>query len=458
MKRNVTRRGFLRVAGMGVAAGALAACAAPAAAPKATEAPKAEAPKEAPAAQSSGELTGSLVFWGHQDHPIYVAGQAFIKKNPGVKFEAVVKDDWVAAAEAAIAAGSGLPDLTWLEASQIQLYARRGQMLDVTDVVKKHETELAPAKLAEASYQGKYWGMPGDITPNNYWWRPDLLEKAGIKEISPDIKYEDFLQMAKQVKDKTGASLYVQDATLTGQTNLMYWVPLYSLGGNISDATGEKIVMDDEIGIQAVTLAKQAWDLGAGLDAVWLSAPYYGALKDGKLAGTYSPPWMRGFYESQLATPEEGLGKWRDMLLPAYPGGKARGNVWGGATLNSWAGNPQADVVKAFMEFTFCTMEGAQVTGDWGIIPPFIPWLKSDFKSAKQKLFESGWDWTGEIVKSMEQMRTDFYRLPAYGIADGSIAKFLLPIFKGEKPIADGVKEWAAYVNSENKKQMEAIK
>ena len=454
----VSRREFLKVAGFGAAATALAACA-PAApsAPKPAE-PAAGEVKEAPAAASSGELEGKLVFWGHQDHPIYSAGQAFMKKYPKVVFEQPEMAEWDKAVESALAAGSGLPDMVWQEATNVQRDARRGILMDVTDVVKKHEAELAPAKLSEALYQGKYWGMPGDITPNNLWWRPDLVEKAGVGPITEEIKYDEFLQMAKEVKAKIDASLFVQEETVDGQGKLMFTVPFYSLGGNFTDETGEQVLVDSEIGIQAMEYAKQAWDTGAGLNAGWFSPPYWGAIKDGKLAGTYSPPWMRGFFQTEVTSPEQGQGKWRNQLVPVYPGAVARTNVWGGATLVSFSTNPQPDLVKAFMEFTFCTMEGAQVTGDWGIIPPYLPWLKSEFKNTKQTLFEAGWDWTGEIVKALEQMRTDFYRMPGYGIADGAMAKFMPAILKGEKSVKDGMKEYGEYVRSENAKLLESLK
>ncbi len=454
----VTRRNFLKVAGLGATAGVLAACA-PAAAPatKAPEAPAAEAPTEAPAASTSGELQGKLVFWGHQDHPIYAAGQAFMKKYPGVVFEQPEMAEWDKAIESALAAGSGLPDMVWQEATNIQRDARRGILLDVTDMVKKHEADLAPAKLSEALYQGKYYGMPGDITPNNLWWRPDLLEKAGVGEMSAEVKFDEFLSMAKTLKEKADASLFVQEETVDGQGKLMFTVPLYSLGGNISDESGEEILIDNEIGIQAMTYSKQAWDTGAGLNAGWFSPPYWGAIKEGKLAGTYSPPWMRGFFQTEVTKPEEGQGKWRNQLVPVYPDAKVRSNVWGGATLTSFNTDPQPDLVKAFMEFTFATMEGSQVTGDWGIIPPYIPWLKSEFKNTKQTLFEPSWDWTGEVLKAMEQMRTDFYRMPAYGIADAAMAKFMPAILKGEKSVEDGMKELGDYVRTENKKLLESL-
>jgi ABC-type glycerol-3-phosphate transport system substrate-binding protein len=463
LDKPLNRRKFLKAAMFGATAGIVAACA-PQTTPTGTtpqaetkvEATK-EGVQEAAATAAPSELSGELIFWGHADHPLYESGQAFMKKYPNVKFTHVEKADWGQAIEAAFAAGSGAPDLAWLEAFQVQLYARRGVLLETTELVKQHEADLAPAKLSEISYQGKYWGIAGDITPNNLWWRPDITEKAGVKDLNPEIKYEEFLQLAKDVKEKTDANLYIMESTFDGQGKLMFMVPLYSLGGNVSDENGEEILLDNEAGIQAMEYAKQAWDLQAGLDAPWMGPPYWGAVKENKLAGTYSPPWMRGFFEANAKSAEEGIGKWRNMLLPQYTGATVRSNVWGGASLCSFTQTTVPDLVKAYMEFTFATMEGSQVTGDWGIIPPYIPWLKSDFKNTKQTLFEPDWDWTGEVVKAMEQMRTDFYRMPAYGIADANLAKFALPIFKGEKSVADGMKEFADFVREENKKQMEAI-
>ncbi|MCL4507460.1 MAG: extracellular solute-binding protein [Chloroflexi bacterium] len=476
--KSFNRRKFLKAAFLGTAATALAACAPQTVTVEVTrqvekqvevtkevvkeveknvEVTK-EVIKEVAVTAVPVELKGELTVWGHADHPLDNAGQAFMAKNPGVKFTFVGEDGWDKKVEAALAAGSGLPDMVWYEADATQVAARRGILLDVTEMVKKHESELVPSKLAEARYQGKYYGMPGDITPNNYWYRTDITEKAGAKDINPDIKYDEFLQLSKDVKAKTGASMYVMNSNFTGQGILPFLVPHYSLGGNVSDESGENIVIDNEIGQQAMNYAKQAWDLKAGLDADWFSPPYWGAIKEGKLGGTWSPPWMRGFFETEVTSPERGQGKWRNMLVPAYPGGKARCNVWGGATLCGFKTVKDPALVMAYMEYTFASIEGATVTGNWGIIPPYLPWLKGYFKLTKASLFEPTWDWTGQIVKALDQMRTDFYRLPAYGVMMGSLDKFGLPMLKGEKPIKDGMQEWGDYIRAENKKLLEAIK
>lgn len=185
-KEPISRRTFLRVALLGSAAGALAACAAPPApaatsapAAEATTAPAAEAPTEAPAASAGGEMKGELIFWGHADHPIYDAGQAFMKLHPDVKFTQVeITDERTTKVEAALAAGSGAPDLNWLEANEVQQYGLRGVLLDVDELVKQFEKDLVPAKAAEARVKGKYYGMPGDITPNTLCCAPTSWRKA----------------------------------------------------------------------------------------------------------------------------------------------------------------------------------------------------------------------------------------------------------------------------------------
>lgn len=469
----VTRRMFLKAATLGAGASALAACAAPAApapaasAPAATQAaaqPAEAQPTEPPAASAGGELKGELVFWGHADHPIDNAGRAYVKLHPDVTWTFVeLGDDRVAKVEAALAAGSGAPDLFWYEATDVQRLGRTGALLDVDDLVKQYEKDLVPAKLSEARVNGKYYGMPGDITPNTLWLRSDILEKAGVPMFDKDVKYEDFITTAKTVKEKADSSLYVFGSDAGGQSTLMFQCPFYALGGNVSDESGEEILFDQgDAAVKAVEYAKMAWDAKAGLDAAWFSPPYWGAVKDGKLGGTYSPPWMRGFFQTEVKTPETGQSKWKSVIIPIYEGGeKNRTNVWGGATLSSFTQTKVPDLVKSFMAFTFATMEGAQVTGDWGIVPPYLPWLTTKLKDIKQTLFADQ-TWTDTLNEALGMMRTDFYRAPAYGlsgIAGGPLFdKYFVPMMKGELDIRDGVKQWADDIRTENTKLLETLK
>ena len=475
-RKNLSRRRFLHTALFGSAVGVLAACAPPAAAPAAKPAAPtadakpadkpAEAPKptEAPAAAAGGETEGEMTFWGHADHPIYDAGQAYMKINPKAKFVHVeMGDERVTKVEAALAAGSGAPDLFWYEATDVQRLGRTGALLDVDEMVKKHEKDLVQAKLAEARVKGKYYGMPGDITPNTLWVRPDILEKAGVPMFDKSLKYEDFITAAKVVKEKTDSSLFVFGADAGGQSTLMFQCPFYALGGNVSDESGEEILFDKgDAAAKAVEYAKMAWDSKAGLDAGWFSPPYWAAIKEGKLGGTYSPPWMRGFFQTEVKTPETGQGKWKNVILPAYAGGeKNRTNVWGGATLCSFTQTKAPDLVKNFMEWTFATDEGATVTGNWGIVPPYLPWLSTKLKEAKQTLFSDA-TWADTVNEALGMMRGDFYRAPAYGVSGISggplFDKYFVPMMKGELAIKDGIAKWTEDIRTENKKLLDSLK
>src|SRR5919204_3019 len=90
----------------------------------------------------------------------------------------------------------------------------------------------------------------------------------------------------------------------------------------VVEKTVEKVVIDDEKGVAAMTFLKQLWDTKAALDTDWLKPPYWGALKAGKLATDYMPAWMRGFVRDETKSPDQGLGQWRVTLLPAVAGGE----------------------------------------------------------------------------------------------------------------------------------------
>jgi hypothetical protein len=107
-------------------------------------------------------------------------------------------------------------------------------------------------------------------------------------------------------------------------------------------------------------------------------------------------------------------------------------------------------------------MDGAQVTADWGIVPPYLPWLTTKLKDVQQTLF-SDQTWTDTLNEALGLMRTDYYRTPAYGlsgIAGGGplYDKYFIPMMKGELAIADGVKQWGDDLRTENQKLLETLK
>src|SRR5437868_15413252 len=109
----VSRRDFLKYASM-IAAGTAIAVQGGRAIPRIL------------AQEPDPSLKGTLVFWGHGDHPLNRIREAFLKKYPSVNLDWQQLQDFAAKFQTAMAAGTGAPDLYWAEAFQVQQYGSQG--------------------------------------------------------------------------------------------------------------------------------------------------------------------------------------------------------------------------------------------------------------------------------------------------------------------------------------------
>src|SRR6185369_17935750 len=111
------------------AAAAPTATTAAAAAATPTAAQATQPAPQAANANPSSNATGTLTFWGHDDHPIDTAMPGFQKLFPNVKLDSQHLGDWLTKFKATLASGQGVPDLVWLEASDVQNFGSQGVLL-----------------------------------------------------------------------------------------------------------------------------------------------------------------------------------------------------------------------------------------------------------------------------------------------------------------------------------------
>src|SRR6266851_8300471 len=181
-----------------------------AAAPKPTAAPTPAATTAAQPAAAAGAAR-TLTFWGHDDHPMDAAVAGFQQKYPDVKMDWQHLGDWLTKFKATLASGQGVPDLVWLEATDVQNFGSQGVLLDVTERLKPIKDQFSPGKVAEVFIVKKqqYVAMPGDIGLVGLWYRPDLLAAAGVAEFSPDLTFDQFVTAAGQLHQKTGVAAFL---------------------------------------------------------------------------------------------------------------------------------------------------------------------------------------------------------------------------------------------------------
>jgi ABC-type glycerol-3-phosphate transport system substrate-binding protein len=425
--RKMSRRQMLRLSALGIGGLALVACA-PAAAPQAGSTGAAE----------PGQERRQLVFWGHDQHPIDLAAEGFVQEYPDIDWVSPHPADRGEKMQAAFAAGSGLPDLFWSEATDAQDWGCNGLLTDLTEELKPEVDNYHPLKVSETFLQktGQHVGWPGDISVSGWYHRPDKLAEAGYGDIDFDTwTWPEFYAMSE---DLASQGMYAFVFPADGWSAL-YMFALHQLGGTAVSQDGQNITIDSEEGIQAMQIVKNLWDAG-GLDVGWWSPPYWAALKEGQLVGDFAAAWARGFWEAQLAEEgEESEVEWRIAKFPGGEGIKYRTGIWGGAQLITpkMAAN-SADAIT-FMKYALGTVDGANRCGQWGIIPAYRPYLESEeFLGMRSHVF-GDWSFNEFWAGQEKELSLEFFRPAGWGAVNTIVGREMVPILTGEYSVEDGV-------------------
>jgi ABC-type glycerol-3-phosphate transport system substrate-binding protein len=378
----------------------------------------------------------------HANHPFDLVKPIFEAKYPNVKLNMMEQND-VAILRAAVAAnGEGMPDIFWPEIDMVQEFGKAGVLLDTTDIVTAEQDDLSPGKTAECFIPSTetYAAFPGDIATVGIYYRQDKLDEAGVT-IPDSWSWDDFLEIGKTIKDKTGAASLVIPTTGTASSAYLWSFILCQLGGAITNADGTEVTFDNDLGIQAMTLAQKLYQADIAIDEEPFEENYFAEIAAGNVAMTPQAVWYRGFGIEPNAMDETGgLGQWRTSLLPSAGEGSLLTANMGGAAIASskWTEHPEE--VKNFMVLALGTMEGAEACGQWGILPPYLPYLQSDaWNSVRSDAFGE-FNFNAVWTQAVDQYPGTWYKQPVFGEAMTTIGAGIIPILAGDTDIAEGLK------------------
>jgi ABC-type glycerol-3-phosphate transport system substrate-binding protein len=378
----------------------------------------------------------------HGNHPFDAVQPIYEAKYPNVKLNMMEENDPAVFRATLAANGEGTPDILWPEIDMVQELGRTGVLLDVTELVKKHEAELAPGKTAECFIPstGKYAAFPGDIATVGLFYRQDLLEKAGVS-IPETWTWDDFIELGKTVKEATGKSSLVIPTTGTGDTALLWSFILFQLGGGITNADGTEVTLDDDKGIAAMEMAVKLYQADIAIDEIAFEENYFAEIAAGNVAIVPQPVWYRGFgIEPNVTDEQSGLGQWRVALLPSAGEGSSRTANHGGAAIASTTYTKYPQEVLNFMETALGTMEGAEACGQWGILPPFLPYLQSEAWSSVRSPAFGDFAFNDIWTEAVNEYSGTWYKQPVFSEAMATVGANILPILDGSTPPAEGLK------------------
>ncbi|HEY0222847.1 MAG TPA: ABC transporter substrate-binding protein [Lactovum miscens] len=314
-------------------------------------------------AASSKQVT--VWAWDDTYNVLAVKEAAKIYGGSNVNVVSMSQDDIVQKLNTALASGStkGLPNVVLIEDYRIQGYLKSypKSFVDLSKVVDK--SKFAPYKFAVNTVNKKIYGVPFDSGVTGWFYRTDLLKQAGYSaDDMKNINWDQFIQVAKDVKNKTGKALISEDPSDLGLVRTI----MQEAGSWYTGKDGKTVTIQKNKALK-YALSLYAEMIKQGLaDQVsgWTAGQQ--AVQNGDAASAVIGSW----YSSTITASANQSGKWAVAPIPALPkslGGKS-GKVYasnsGGA---GWyvikSGNTTEDNnAKTFLSKTFATNKDLMAT------------------------------------------------------------------------------------------------
>ncbi len=238
---------------------------------------------------------------------------------------------------------STLPDITLIQdnAFQKEVINYPEVFYDMTDTYDF--TDFGEAKVAYSVVDGHNYGIPFDAGTVVAAWRTDYLEEAGytVDDLT-DIDMDRFLEIARDVKEKTGMPM------LSGQAGAVdtVMILLQSCGGSLFNEDGTVNMKDNEklkavvdvyntMVAEGLFIEVNSWD------------EYIGTLSNQSVVGTFTGCWIL----STIMSLSDQAGLWAVTNMPAMSGVEDATNYSNNGG-SSWAiiNNKDIDLALDFMQ------------------------------------------------------------------------------------------------------------
>lgn len=195
----------------------------------------------------------------------------------------------------------GLPDIVLIEDYNVQKYLSSypGQFADLSGAFSYDD--FVGYKADVMQMDGKYYGVPFDSGVSGFFYRTDLLKKAGFaaKDLE-NITWNRFADIAKEYKAKTGQYMIANDKSDGGLFRIM----LQSAGSWYFDNDGNPALVNNAALKEAMMLYKRFVSEDLVLPSTGWNE-WVGAFNSGKVASVISGVWIIGSIKA--GTDQSGL-------------------------------------------------------------------------------------------------------------------------------------------------------
>ena len=301
------------------------------------------------------ELT---VWCWDQSFNIYAMKEAekiYQKKDPQFKLniEEVRSDDVETKVTTAASSGdlSTLPDIFLMQDNSFQKYTSNFNdvFLGLNDSGINFK-DFGEAKQAYSTLNGVHYGVPFDNGAVIGAYRIDILEKAGLTaDDFKDITWSKFIELGKQVKEKTNTPLL----TVTAGTNDLIMMMLQSAGSSMFKEDGSLNIVDNEVLRKALGIYQELYKAGVLVEVTdW--DQYIAAIQRGSTAAVINGCWIIG----SITAAKDLSGKWAINNMPRFDDVEGATNYSNNGG-SSWAITSKSENQKLAIDFLNTTFAGS---------------------------------------------------------------------------------------------------
>ena len=189
---------------------------------------------------------------------------------------------------------STLPDIFLMQDYQFHTYANRyPEVFTSLNDSGIDFSQFTAGKTADSNVNGNQYGVPFDNSTTIFAIRKDIVEEAGFTvEDFMDITWDQFIEQARVVKEKTGHPMI----TISGGSEIIIEI-LQSAGSGSPVVNGELNIADNEVLYKAFEIYKTMYDEGILVDYTdWNE--YIASMNNGVTGGVIQGCWILASIEA----------------------------------------------------------------------------------------------------------------------------------------------------------------
>lgn len=342
---------------------------------------------------SSGSDSNSLVVYAWDQNfniaPMKTAGEIYAQDHEGFTLDVqeYSSDDCQLKLTSSAATGyDALPDIVLMQDNSYQKFLESypDAFTDLTDCGINWD-DFSALKLAYSTKDGKHYGVPFDNGAVIGCYRTDILAEAGYTvEDLTDITWSRFIEIGKDVHEKTGAYLLTSE---NGGGDLPIMM-LQSCGASYVDDEGNPYFVGNDVLDQVVDLYVQMIEEGV-LFLVNNWDEYVATITKGQAAGVVNGNWIT----ATLMATEDQTGLWEITNMPKVDGVDTATNYAnnGGSSWYITANCQNVELAMDFLKSTYGSNVDfyAQILGTSGAIACYQPAAESEAYQEEVEFFNN---------------------------------------------------------------------